>query len=614
MGLRIGMTWPLSVAMVLAGIGGDAARALPLGGVPAEPPGKPGVTEKFLRPQEIDWTPLSGREHPILPDLREVMDNARQGGPQAYETVVRTAYRRIADYVRNDHQDIDFQLSGFTTLYTPDVLALKYGDVISSGLPDRIAITGMTREKNVNGRTVSVTRSYQARWEPSPAQGERKTWESRSMREYVQAALDEQPALARLHAVTTYRVAVTFQGVRREYRAAFLWMREISGPAVETFGCIDPVTDRVAWVLAELVPPEGKILESEKSGALGSITQPAAFGTCEVTTSYLSTNMRTMSGPERHLGGYYHVSESEFDISCHCSSYCESICYPSLQVQGCYDEGGTTGGYHVPATDTRIKEGHVQDALGLSGASCEGTYACAFAQCQNSGCLFTISLGPTGPGITSNPAGAAFWTFSPTTTGSCTGCQRRTGDSPPDPEIPKVECPLLLALDGARLDMTNVAGGVRFDLNRDGVAEALSWPASDSAWAFVVLDRNANGRIDDGGELFGNYTAQPPGDDPNGYAALAEFDQSGFGGNGNGDIDSQDAIFNFLLLWVDRNHDGESQTPELIPLENQVATIGLAHKESRARDRYGNQFRYRGTALLANGRKSHSVDVFLLTE
>lgn len=294
------------VGLALSWLVGDAVHGLPLGGVPVDPPEKPGVTEKSLRPQEVDWTPLSGREHPSLPGFREVMDNARRGGPQAYETVVRTAYRLFADYVRNDRQEINFQLSDFTTVYTPDALGLKYGDVISAGLPDRIAITGMTREKNVNGRTVSISRSYQARWEPSPAQVERKAWESRSVREYVQAALDEQPALARLHAITTYRVTVTFQGVRREYRAAFLWMREISGPAVETFGCIDPVTDRVGWALAELVPPEGKVLEPEKSGSLESITQPAAFGTCEVTTNYLSTNMRTMSGPERHLSGYNH--------------------------------------------------------------------------------------------------------------------------------------------------------------------------------------------------------------------------------------------------------------------------------------------------------------------
>lgn len=118
-----------------------------------------------------------------------------------------------------------------------------------------------------------------------------------------------------------------------------------------------------------------------------------------------------------------------------------------------------------------------------------------------------------------------------------------------------------------------------------------------------------------GGELFGNYTDQSLDiENPNGYAALAEYDKPVNGGNGDGRIDARDSIYPSLLLWADDNHDGVSQPGELGSLAQRVEAIGLDYRESRARDRYGNQFRYRGSLWLVNGHKSHSVDVFLLNE
>jgi hypothetical protein len=256
----------------------------------------------------------------------------------------------------------------------------------------------------------------------------------------------------------------------------------------------------------------------------------------------------------------------------------------------------------------------VLNALGTMGATCEGSYACAMAQCAYPGCAFSVVLNGTGPGFTSNPAGAAFWGTTHVQAASCGGCDPAP-ERPPDPEIPKETCPLLVALNGNHVEMTDVAGGVRFDLDRDGVAERLSWTAPGSSWAFLARDRNFNGRIDDGGELFGNYSPQPlETEDPNGYAALAVFDRTDFGGNGDGSLDARDKIFPFLLLWSDANHDGVSQPGELASAESTVREIGIHPKESRKRDRYGNQFRYRDKVTLADGKKSHSVDVFLLTD
>ena len=186
------------------------------------------------------------------------------------------------------------------------------------------------------------------------------------------------------------------------------------------------------------------------------------------------------------------------------------------------------------------------------------------------------------------------------------------GDTQPDP--PCYCTPVLLDLNGQGFRLTDEAGGVEFDLDGDGVAERLAWTEAGIGDAFLALDRNSNGRIDDGGELFGDFTEQPASATPHGYKALAVFDSADRGGNGDGIISRDDAVFVDLLLWVDSDHDGVSQAGELTRLaESEIEWIDLDIVESRRKDRYGNEFRYKGNVRLTRG-VTHSVDVFFLKE
>ena len=96
--------------------------------------------------------------------------------------------------------------------------------------------------------------------------------------------------------------------------------------------------------------------------------------------------------------------------------------------------------------------------------------------------------------------------------------------------------PLVFDLDGNGVNLSSVDKGVFFDMNGDGSRDKTAWVSGGDA--LLALDRNGNGSIDDGHELFGEQNGATDG-----FAELARFDQ-----DGNGAIDANNSIFNSLIL------------------------------------------------------------------
>jgi Ca2+-binding RTX toxin-like protein len=133
--------------------------------------------------------------------------------------------------------------------------------------------------------------------------------------------------------------------------------------------------------------------------------------------------------------------------------------------------------------------------------------------------------------------------------------------------------PLILDLAGDGYNILSKKEGTYFDLDSNGFREKMNWTTQDG---ILALDLNGNGQIDDGREVFGNYTMLANGElAKNGFEALAQYDT-----NHDGIIDQNDAIFDQLLVWVDNDGDGVSDAGELKTLkELGIISISLNAKE-----------------------------------
>lgn len=166
--------------------------------------------------------------------------------------------------------------------------------------------------------------------------------------------------------------------------------------------------------------------------------------------------------------------------------------------------------------------------------------------------------------------------------------------------------PLILDLDGDGTETIGVESGAYFDHDANGFAEQTGWVGKDDG--LLVLDRNNNGTIDTGRELFGDNTILKNGSlATDGLQALADLDS-----NADHKIDSADAAFSQLKVWKDVNSDGISTSNELHTLsELNIKSLNTTYTTTNITDPSGNIQTHAATYETTDG-MIHQMGNFLV--
>ena len=137
--------------------------------------------------------------------------------------------------------------------------------------------------------------------------------------------------------------------------------------------------------------------------------------------------------------------------------------------------------------------------------------------------------------------------------------------------------PLALDLNGNGIETLAANGhdGALFDHERLGIRTATGWIHSNDG--ILVYDRNGDGKINDGGEFFGDNTLLKDGKiAAHGFEAAADLDD-----NGDGKLDAADSAFGKLGVWRDLNHNGISEEGEIFALKDlRIMSLNLGYTQA----------------------------------
>ena len=525
----------------------------------------------------------------------------------AFRRSITEAYRLVTRYIEMGGHDIRIAVSDFETIFSPNFGEVYYADIAT--LPDGevLDLLRVGRRDEINLlRTVHYKPSWRVLSNDWAAFAEGARMLSMRVDEILREVSAENPEYRDIEALTRFQVDIEDGDKKRSYRAAFLWQ---PGSTDSEWSAVpvDHILSGVGQVLNETVPVEGiSLAPLQEDADISAVGAPIFLEECKTSRRVDTVTREAPPGTNGHLTGY-HIASVDFTGRCSCSSDCSSSCVADVRNTQCEELDGSTiwTACHHFAQAFNATSGNKADA-GDKGAECAAGFSCAQKACQFCLCSLSTQVTIAGLKVSFSPTDAD-WTANYQATFECPACEVDICGSADG-------CtPVLVSLQNNSFELTGLEDSIFFDLDADGDPERLSWTVDASDDALLALDRNHNGMIDDGGELFGDVTPQPSAADPNGFRALAVFDQPENGGDSDGLITANDAIFSSLVLWLDRNHDGISQSGEMSSLAAQGITgIELDYVTSERRDRHGNRLRWASLVHFGDQKRLAASDAILL--